>query len=245
MRIGPSRLRELVDATWPAAGFHRVGPWTLREGRGGGKRVSSASADGPVGEGDIDVAERGLADLGQSPLFMIGAGQDALDRMLGARGYAVVDPVVAWACPVPRLTDIPVPPVTVFSIWEPLAIMRDIWAQGGIGAARQAVMDRVRGPKTGLLARYNNKPGGAAFVAVHDRIAMLHALEILPHQRAQGLGKWMLRGAAFWAANQGADTLSVICTRANTGANALYASLGMEVVGEYHYRHLPTRKDLP
>jgi GNAT superfamily N-acetyltransferase len=245
VKIGPALLYDVIDATWPAAGFHRAGPWILREGRGGGKRVSSATADGAVSEDDIDTAERGLADLDQPALFMIRDGQAGLDRMLAARGYGVIDPVVAWACPVAQLTNVPMPQITVFAIWEPLAIMREMWAQGGIGRARLAVMDRVRGAKTGLLARYNDKPGGTAFVATHDRVAMLHALEILPHQRQQGLGKWMMRGAAFWAAEQGSDTLSVVCTRANAGANALYASLGMAVVGEYHYRHLTTRKDLP
>ena len=29
-----------IDGTWPAAAYHRLGPWTLREGRGGGSRVS-------------------------------------------------------------------------------------------------------------------------------------------------------------------------------------------------------------
>ena len=65
---------------------------------------------------------------------------------------------------------------------------------------------------------------------------MLHALEVLPHQRRKGVGVWMMRQAAYWAADQGAEELVVICTRANTGANALYASLGMRAVGQYHYR---------
>ena len=39
-----------------------------------------------------------------------------------------------------------------------------------------------------------------------------------------------------WAAAQGATHLSVLCTNANDAANALYSSLGMELVGQYHYR---------
>jgi hypothetical protein len=45
-----------------------------------------------------------------------------------------------------------------------------------------------------------------------------------------------MRAAAFWAQEQGAQTLSVICTKANAGANGLYQTLGMAIVGEYHYR---------
>lgn len=229
-------LFDVIDGTWPAARYIEQGPWLLREGQGGGSRVSAASAQGPVDEADIAAAEAAMRDMGQTPLFMVRPGEEALDALLETRGYAVKDPVWAYACPVEALTDIPIPRVTILQVWEPLAIMREIWAAGGIGPERLEVMARVKGPRTGLLARYNDKPGGTAFVAIHEGVAMLHALEILPHQRQQGLGKWMMRGAAHWAAAQGAHTLSVVCTKANDGANALYSGLGMSVVGEYHYR---------
>ena len=231
-------LYDTIDATWPAARMIHDGPWTLRQGLGGGSRVSAASANGPVTEADIDRAEEAMRAMEQKQLFQVRPGDAALDALLEARGYQVMDPVIAYACPVEMLTDVPVPRVTVLPVWEPLAIMREIWASGGIGPARLAVMERAQGPKTGLLARYNDKPGGAAFVAMDQGVAMLHALEILPHQRQQGLAKWMMRGAAFWAAANGGTILSVVCTRANDGANALYSSLGMSVVGAYHYRIL-------
>ena len=91
-------------------------------------------------------------------------------------------------------------------------------------------------PKTAIIARWNDHPGGCAFVGIHNKIAMLHALEILPNQRQQGLGSWVMKRAAFWAQDHGADELSVVCTQANKGANALYTSLGMTLVGQYHYR---------
>lgn len=229
---------EVVDATWPAADSRTDGTLTLREGRGGGKRVSAASASGAVGEAQIEAAEAAMRQMGQPPLFQLRPGDEGLDAALAGRGYSIVDPVNIYACPVSQLTDLPMPRVTVFALWEPLAIMRELWAEGGIGPGRLAVMDRVKGPKTGLLMRHQDKPGGVAFVAIHDGVAMLHALEIPPHQRRKGLGKWAMRGAAFWALDNGAHTLSVICTKANEGANALYRSLGMQLVGEYHYRLL-------
>lgn len=211
----------------------------LRQGQGGGSRVSATTASAPFTSADIATAEAGMRDMGQKPLFMIRPQDGALDVALEALGYSVVDPVTIYACPVDLLTDLPIPRVTVFTIWEPLAIMREIWATGGIGPARLAVMGQAKGPKTGLLARHRDMPAGTAFAAIHDRTAMVHAVEILAHQRRQGMGRWIMRGAAHWAAENGADTLTVMCTRANTGANALYASLGMGVVGQYHYRHLP------
>lgn len=229
-------LYDAIDGTWPAARQQRLGPLALREGRGGGQRVSATSASGPATAEELDAAEAAMAAMAQPALFQIRDGQEALDAALAARGYAIVDPVNLHAGTIASLTDVPVPPVTVIPVWEPLAIMRDIWAAGGIGPGRLAVMARAAGPKTALIARWNDHPGGCAFVAIHERIAMLHALEILPHQRGQGLGKWMMRRAAFWARDNGADVLAVACTQANTAANALYASLGMTLVGQYHYR---------
>ncbi len=232
-------LFEVIDGTWPAARFIRHDPWMLRAGEGGGSRVSAATAEGLIRDSDIPAAEAGMRELGQDPLFMIRPGDEALDAMLEARGYTVADPVIAYSCPVEHLTDIALPQVRVLHVWEPLAIMCEIWEAGGIGPARLAVMKRVHGPKTGLLGRFRDKPGGTGFVAMHQGTAMVHALEILPHQRKQGLGGWMMRGAALWAQAQGADTLSVMCTKANIGANALYSRLGMCVVGEYYYRRAP------
>lgn len=236
-------LFEVIDITWPAARVIPTGPWTLRDGQGGGKRVSAATANGPVKDTDIPHAENGLVDLEQPPLFLIREGDAALDTMLQARGYAVLDPVTAYACPVAMLTNIKLPRVTVFEIWEPLSIMLEIWQTGGIGPARVDVMRRATGPKISLLGRLNEHPAAAAFVAMHDGTAMVHAIEILEHQRRQGMGGWIMRAAAFWAAKQGAHTVSVVCTDANEGANRLYTSLGMSVVGHYHYRHLTERKD--
>ena len=94
------QLYDVCDATWPPVRFIPQGPWTLREGQGGGKRVSAASANGPVTEADIDAAIAGLAELNQKPLFQVRDGDDALDAMLEARGFVVIDPVVLYITPV-------------------------------------------------------------------------------------------------------------------------------------------------
>ncbi|WP_299984068.1 GNAT family N-acetyltransferase [uncultured Ruegeria sp.] len=226
----------IVDGTWPAAGYQTQGPFQLRQGQGGGSRVSAASRIGDVTDADIDAAEAAMQAMGQKRIFCLRPGDEVLDAMLADRGYDILDPVNIYSCPVQILTDIPIPRVTVFNVWEPLAIMREIWAQGGIGPERLAIMHRANGPKIGLLMRRTDEPAGTGFVAIHDGIAMVHALEILPDHRRQGIGHWAMRAAAFWALDNGAQTLSVICTKANAGANGLYHSLGMEIVGEYHYR---------
>lgn len=223
------------DATWPAAAVHRVGAFLVREGQGGGQRVSSATAESAWDAADLDAAEAMQRALGQRLLFMVRPGEGALDAALEARGYRVVDPVNIYAAPVAELLS-EVPPLAAFTIWPPLAIMRDLWAEGGIGPGRLAVMARAEGPKTTVLGRVNDRAAGTAFVAIHGEIAMMHALQVVPEQRRQGSAVKMMRKAAAWAQDHGAKRFLVLVTAANAEANALYSSLGMGIVGHYHYR---------
>jgi ribosomal protein S18 acetylase RimI-like enzyme len=236
----PHRLAEVMEATWPPRHRHRLGPWTIRDGAGGGKRVSAASAEAAVTASDLPGAEAAMRDLGQRPLFLIRQREAALDALLHRRGYAVIDPVLAYAAPVSRFA--PAPVMTSFPHWPPMEIARSLWAEAGIGPARLAVMERVSGPKTAILARARDRAAGVAFVALDRDIAMLHALEITPDQRRQGCAGHLLRAAAVWAAAEGADTISLVVTEANAPARALYVSAGMVVAGQYHYREAPQTK---
>ncbi|WP_372886223.1 GNAT family N-acetyltransferase [Shimia sp.] len=238
------KLYHVIEATWPPAATLTSGPFCIGEGRGGGKRVSSAHLCGAFDAADIDAAEAAMRGLGQTPLFQIREGDAALDAALDGRGYAIVDPVTMYAIDAAALTAERPPRTAAIETTGPLNIMREIWADGGIGPERVAVMDRACKPKAGFVSRWNDKPAGSSFIAMHDGIAMVHALEILPFQRRQGIARWLMKRAAFWTLERGGHTLAVICTTANTGANHLYASLGMTVVGTYHYRILADEKDI-
>lgn len=226
------------EATWPAARIWEQDGFKLRDGQGGGQRVSAATALGTVTDAQITAAENAMQAIGQRPLFCERGDTPQLDQALAARGYVVKDPITVYALPIENLTNVIIPPVTAFCIWEPLAIMKEIWATDGIGQARRDVMARAA-CKTGVLARWNEKPGGAAFAAVHAGICMVHGLVVLPHQRRQGVAEWMMRRAAYWGQAQGATHMSVICLEDNVAGNALYRALGFEAVGRYHYRILP------
>ncbi len=230
----PQDFALAMEATWPAAATLRQGPWRLRQGAGGGKRVSATSAEGDWQEGDLALAEAAMADLGQVPLFVVWPWDEALDMALAARGYERIDPVVGYAAPVSTFA--PPARMTSFPHWPPMQIARDIWEEGHIGPARVAVMERVTGPRTVILGRTSDKPSAAAFVALHGTTAMIHAVEVRPALRRRGAAREILRAAAHWAAENGGDRLALAVTEANTGARALYASLGMQVVGQYHYR---------
>lgn len=233
-----------IAATWPAAETRRVGRFTVARGAGGGNRVSAARLADPADPGnDLGAAEiaavaAAQAAWGQPPLVQVFGPQAALDATLAAAGYVQRDATVILAAPVAEVAAAP-PPVTCFDIWPPLAVQAEIWAEGGIGPARLAVMERAAGPKTALFGRQGDRPAGTAFLALHDGIAMLHALEIAPRARRKGLAAHMMRAAGAWAAAQGAHSLAVLVTRENLPAQGLYASLRLQPVGHYAYRTTP------
>ncbi len=231
-----ARLYDVVEATWPAAGSRRSGPWRIREGAGGGKRVSATTAEGDWQPGDIAAAEAAMTALGQDRLFMIRKGDDALDAELERRGYRVIDPVVIYLADAADIDAGPPPPVSSFEIFPPLAIMREIWAEGGIGPGRLAVMARVQGVKTAILSRHKDRAAGVSFVALDGDIAMIHAIEVNHDMRRQGCGNNILRAAGHWSTTNGARFFALIVTNANDAANSLYAKLKMNRVGAYHYR---------
>jgi N-acetylglutamate synthase len=227
-----------LQATWPPAAERRLGPVTLRDGAGGGRRVSAATLDGPFDPGAIDAATAAMRAGGQAPLYRVRADQGALDAHLAGQGFALVDPTLFLSAPVATLAA-PPRPISLFGLWPPLAIQSQIWAEAGIGPARQAIMARVAGPKAAFIARVNNRAAGVAFAALHQTTAMLHALEILPEARRQGVGRLMVTGIAHWAQTQGAATLALAVTEGNAPARALYTGLGMAQAGRYHYREAP------
>lgn len=232
-------LHDVVEASWPAHAQRTLGPWLLRDGRGGGKRASAATVCGQATADDLAAAEAAMRAMGQRPCFMIRAGDADLDALLAEAGYDVIDPVAMYAAPLAGLAMDSPEPTASFHIWEPLAIQCEIWAGGNIGPARIAVMHRARGAKTSLLGRRDGHAVAAGFAAIHDGTVMVHALEVLPGHRRQGTARALMLEAARWAAPLGAQHLAVVSTAANTAANALYASLGMTGAGHYHYRQHP------
>ena len=231
-----SKLYDLIDQSWPAAEWQSIGPWTIRRGDGGGSRVSSATATRSASSDHLAGAEDAMRYLGQTPQFMIRVGEDDLDQTLEMAGYAVKDPTVLMAVPVTAIATERPKTLSSFAVASPLACQRSVWAAGGIGSERLAVMDRFTLSKTTLLGRRSETPAGAAFVAADGPHAMLHALEVAAPHRRTGLGRDMTVSAAFWAQAQGAQWFTLLVTRANEGAIALYSSLGMSIVGQYHYR---------
>jgi len=231
----PAAIDAALAATWPAAAVRPLGPVTLRDGAGGGRRAGAATLDGAFDAAAVDAALAAMRDAGLAPLFRVRADQPALDAHLAARGLRIVDPTCLHAAPAAALAA-PPRPISLFGLWPMLAIHAQLWAEAGTGPERLAVMARAPAPKAAFIARIENRAAGVAFCALHGPVAMLHALEVSPGFRRKGVARLMVTGIADWARSQGAATLALAVTRANTPARALYTGLGMPEAGGYHYR---------
>ena len=217
MTLSSSDWFGALDATWPAQEMIAQDGWVFRVGAGGGKRVSATT-----GLGDIALAERVARDHDQTALFMIRDGLDdqALDHALAARGYEIIDPVILMAREVAGGAPLP-----EFEISDRA---REIWAKGGIGPPRLAVMERTKGPKAVL-----EEDGGVAFFAQSSDVAMIHALEVHPDMRRRGVGRCLVT-RAIEIAPQG--WLAAAVVDRNHASLKLFESLGFQPVARYHYR---------
>ncbi|MEM0947519.1 MAG: GNAT family N-acetyltransferase [Pseudomonadota bacterium] len=231
-------LDAALEATWPPARSWQVAGVTLRDGHGGGKRVSAATCD--HGPWDIVQAETAMQMAGQTPLFRVRSDQAELDQVLAARSYRVIDPTLFYTAPPQVLLNGEQQPLDAVTSETLLGIAAEIWSGGGIGPDRLAVMDRVCSPRAYLVARLDDRAAGTGFVALHGTVAMVHALEVRPHMRRRNAGRAMLHRAAKWASLQGAAHLTLAVTEGNTAANLVYTALGMKACGRYHYREQST-----
>jgi GNAT superfamily N-acetyltransferase len=227
---------DLLFQSWPAAHITQQTPWCYRHTPGGGNRVNATTLVGDCTNADIAQAATDMRAHGQTPLFLLRPSDAALDKQLQNNGYRIKDETLLFYAPVTQLCAQPPERMTGFDLWPPLEIQRRIWAGAGIDQARIAIMERCHLPKTTILARHNDRPAGAAFVATNGETAVIHAIEVTPNLRRQGVGQNIIAKAAFWAAQNGAKTLTLAVTRQNRTALDFYSSLKMLRFGKYHYR---------
>lgn len=210
------RVLAQMEATWPPVRDWMQGPWRMRDGGGGGSRVSAATLEGAY-------------DGAPPPLVQL-TDEATLDADLAARGYTLDDVVAIYDTPLTALTA-----EACAAAWPPDPQALAMWAAGGkVGPGRLAVMERVRGPKAVVAV-----PGAAGFVAVADDLAVLHALEVAADHRRKGLARQVVAGAVAWAAGRGATRFGLVVSADNDPACALYDALGMVRIGTYSYRKAP------
>lgn len=226
-------LFNAVDATWAPLAFHNHEGWLVREGAGGGQRVSATTLLPDVQDYQINTAVEKMMSLGQTPLFMIRGADTGLDAELRGLKYAIVDPVVILIAETQELlrhSPKQMPPMQTLDI--PDVNAQKIWAEAGITQGRLNVMARVTSPKTIISAGEM----GVAFAAAFNGIAMVHAVEVAPAHRRKGVANAVMYKSFQWAKEQNCKWVAVLTVHANIPARTLYENLGMVEAAAYHYR---------
>ena len=226
----------MLEDTWPPKKVIRLDDWTIRISEGAGKRASAISLEGIWEETSFKRLKNLLKKLGKSEIFMVYQSDSLVEKELNERNYKVFDKSCVFEIAVAELIKTEAPPVTMFSIWPPLQIQKELWITNGISWQRQAVMDRARKPKISILGRWNDNSIASAFVAKSGDVAFLHALVVDKNFRRQGVARALMRHAGQWATKHNCARLMVVTTETNSAANSLYTSLEFQLVNKYHYR---------
>ena len=231
-----SEFLKLLEDTWPPGEVIHFDNWTIRISNGAGKRASAISLEGVWEEASFIRLKKFLKRLGKSEIFMIYQSGSLFEKELNNRNYQVFDKSCIFEISVSELIKNEPPPISMFSIWPPLEIQKQLWNSNGIGWQRQAVMNRANQIKTSILARWNDNPVASAFIAKSGNVAFLHALVVDKNFRRQGVAKALMRHAGQWANKNNCSRLMVVTTEENAAANGLYSSLEFQLVNKYHYR---------
>ena len=231
-----SEFLKLLEDTWPPGKVIHFDNWTIRISNGAGKRASAISLEGVWEEASFIRLKKFLKRLGKSEIFMIYQSGSLFEKELNNRNYQVFDKSCIFEISVSELIKNEPPPISMFSIWPPLEIQKQLWNSNGIGWQRQAVMNRANQIKTSILARWNDNPVASAFIAKSGNVAFLHALAVEQNFRRQGVARTLIRHAGQWADRNNCARLMVVTTEANAAATSLYTSLKFQLVNKYHYR---------
>lgn len=232
----PNSFWAASEICWPPLNKKNIGPWVIREGAGGGSRVSSTTANDFFTKEDIFIAENHMQLLNQKNIFQIREKDLELDNILDRLGYSLVDKTVVYGSKIAKMSSPCVPPMTAFNIWPPLRIMKDIWEIGGTTDSRISVMERCKVRKTAILGRIENKAAGCAFISEYKGIAILQALFVLPSYRRKGLARFLISESVKWVSYADSAYLALMTDKYNKEARGLYDSLGMKIIDKYHYR---------
>jgi ribosomal protein S18 acetylase RimI-like enzyme len=244
---------------WPALHTEAHGGWLWRFADGYTKRANAVLplyAPAPHDAGRrIDAAEAAYGRAGLPATFKVPGlpAWSALDAVLAARGYALVDPsLVMTRALVPDRSGATAPVTVSGSPTDAdVSIVERFtpgWFDGFFEANRIAVhhqptsaalASRVARPLVGSLTR-GTKAVAWAYVALVGDQAWLFDVVVHPDHRRQGLGRQLVQTLVRRAAAAGARRCCLQSFAANAVARALYEGLGFTEAYPYWYRVAPS-----
>jgi N-acetylglutamate synthase len=228
---------------WPAEETADIDGWVWRYTGGGSLRANSVSALGFAGR-DVDAAiaevewryraRRAPVIFQMSPERM----PSDLDQRLAKCGYRLREPCTTLAKIIDKSVRQP-PDITIEE--SPSADWLQIYLAGISPDRRKiapAILKRVPGPKAFAIARINGEAVSTALGVMDGTVVIAECVSTRADKRRIGSGSTVMRGIEAWGAKHGATIIGLQAVTANKPAQAMYAALGYQKVGEHHYRML-------
>ena len=246
-------LDRLADRAWPALESEPLGSWTLRAAGGVTKRANSVLAIGEapaIGEtpaiGDaVDAAERWYSARGLPTVFQVSpSASAALAPELRRRGYrsgSATRILVAERAAVAATAPDAAAAITVATA-PSSGWLGTWWAVDGRGGdPERRTVERILagGPALYAWAGTAEAPDAVARLALVGEWGGLYAVATLPSARRRGLARALTAELAREAGEHGVGRLWLQVLADNSGAIALYESLGFVPASGYTYWESP------
>lgn len=237
-----ARLERILLATWPACEIEERDGWVAGFNHGFTGRANTVTAlrrtDAAGVDERCDWVERWYRSRGQPPAFRLTPLSFDLEDALARRGYRWWrNGASVMTGALGSLTGLPTPE-TYTAVSAPAA--DDTWYRlSGHGADVRAILndmfDGVSPPSLHASMCHGDQPVAIGRGVLHDGHLVIFGMETAPGHRRRGLATAVIGRLARWAAEFGADQLSLQVELGNDGARALYEALGLTVRYDYRY----------
>lgn len=238
----PVLLDRLADQGWPALERETLGSWTLRAAGGVTQRANSVLATGEVPDIGVavDAAERWYRARSLPAVLQVSpASSPLLASELADRGYrehsqtailvAERAVVAGAAAAVPESTMATSPPPGWLDTWW------SVDGRGGESERRTVEGILAGGPALYASAGAPGRPDAVARLALVGEWGGLYAVATRPAARRRGLARALTGALAAAAEAHGVEHLWLQVLSGNSGAIALYESLGFAPASHYAY----------
>jgi ribosomal protein S18 acetylase RimI-like enzyme len=245
--MNPRDLEELALTTWPALQQWLYDGWVVRSAGGHTRRANSVNPLYPAYHDPAEKiarCEQWYAAANLSTVFRLNAhtAPPALDRLLDARGYRLVD----LSLTLHRRLDTWTMPDELRGTLRSEALADWLTLYCRLGS-------KVPEQQQTHMAILQATPAPRIFASLWDRdqvvacavgVLAAGALSIVdvvtaPQHRQQGYGTSLLSQMFAWAQRAGAGDVALQVQGDNTAARSLYARLGFREMYTYWYRVRP------
>lgn len=245
--MNPRDLEELALTAWPALQQWLYDGWVVPFAHGHTRRANSVNPLYPARQdatAKIAQCAQWYAERNLPTVFRLNdrTAPAALDRLLDARGYRLVDPsltlhrrLLSWTLPAGL-------PGTLQS--EPLPDWLALYCQLSRMAIEQqqthmAILQAIPAPRIFAALWDGGQAVACAVGVVHAQALSIVDVITSPQHRQRGYGTSLLCQLFAWAQPAGATDASLQVQGDNVAARALYARLGFREVYSYWYRVSP------